>query len=95
MARVQKSKSTPKRQLESVVQRKAIAEFEANGYYVIKIKLSNKNGIMDLIAIPKNSDVVFIEVKREGEERSPLQVYRAKELENHGIKVQTYRPKST
>jgi Holliday junction resolvase-like predicted endonuclease len=88
MARVQKNKKS----LESLVQKKAIAEYEAMGYYVIKIKLSNKNGIMDLIAIPKNSDVIFIEVKRDGEERSPLQEYRAKELNNHGIEVRLYKP---
>jgi hypothetical protein len=38
-----------------------------------------------LIAIPKNSDVKFIEVKRPGHKPRPLQIYRIKELLKHGV----------
>ena len=48
---------------EAQIQSKKIKELEAQGYYVIKLIKTNKNGIPDLIAIPKNSDVLFIEVK--------------------------------
>ena len=49
---------------EQKIQAKVIKEMEAKGYYVIKLKMTNKNGIPDLIAIPPNSDVEFIEVKK-------------------------------
>lgn len=75
---------------EQKVQTKLIHQLESSGYYVIKLKATNKNGIPDVIAIPKNSDVEFIEVKAAGKQPSPLQKYRHKELENHGIKVSTY-----
>ena len=48
---------------EQQIQSKKIKELEAQGYYVIKLIKTNKNGIPDLIAIPRNSDVLFIEVK--------------------------------
>ena len=40
---------------EQKIQAKLIKEYEAKGYYVIKLKLTNKNGIPDLILIPQNS----------------------------------------
>ena len=48
---------------EQQVQSKKIKELEAQGYYVIKLTMTNKNGIPDLLAIPRDSDVIFIEVK--------------------------------
>jgi hypothetical protein len=76
--------------LERDVQSKKIKELESLGYYVIKLVRTNKNGIPDLIALPKNSDALFIEVKQLGKDRSPLQEFRGKELSEHGIKVQIY-----
>lgn len=79
---------------EQQVQTKLIKELEAKGYYVIKLVKTNKNGIPDLIAIPPNSDVEFIEVKRHDGKPSKLQEYRIKELKNHGIKaIIFYGPK--
>ena len=49
---------------EQQIQAKKIKELESQGYYVIKLTTTNKNGIPDLIAIPPNSDVLFIEVKK-------------------------------
>jgi Holliday junction resolvase len=77
---------------ESVVQSKKIKELEAQGYFVLKLVKTNKNGIPDLIAIPPNSDVVFIEVKGPKGKTSPLQDFRIEELENHGIKVEIHKP---
>ena len=71
---------------EQQIQKKIIDDYESRGYYVIKLIRTNKNGIPDLIAIPKNSDVEFIEVKTETGTTSPLQDYRLKELETYGIK---------
>lgn len=77
---------------ESQIQSKKIKELEAQGYYVIKLIKTNKNGIPDLIAIPKNSDVIFIEVKGPKGSTSPLQGWRMEELEKHGIKTEIYKP---
>ena len=48
---------------EQQIQTKKIKELEQQGYYVIKLIRTNKNGIPDLLAIPKDSDVLFVEVK--------------------------------
>jgi Holliday junction resolvase-like predicted endonuclease len=76
---------------EQQIQSKKIKELEAQGYYVIKLVKTNKNGIPDLIAIPRNSNVEFIEVKTEKGRVSELQKYRHKELSEHGIIVEVYR----
>jgi Holliday junction resolvase-like predicted endonuclease len=78
-----------KKQTEQPIQAAIIKDLEGKGYYVIKLSLTNKNGIPDLIAIPNNSDVLFVEVKRPGGKSSPLQEYRKKELESRGINVVT------
>jgi Holliday junction resolvase len=78
--------------LESKIQRKKIKQLEKEGYYVIKLITTNKPGIPDLIAIPKNSDVLFIEVKGPNGKTSPLQDFRLEELEKHGIKTEIYKP---
>lgn len=77
---------------ESKIQSKRIKELEAQGYYVIKLINTNKFGIPDLIAIPKNSDVLFIEVKGPTGELSPLQEFRIEELKKHGVKVEIHKP---
>jgi Holliday junction resolvase len=76
---------------EQQIQSRRIKELEAQGYYVIKLVRTNKNGIPDLIAIPKNSDVLFCEVKRPEGRLSKLQEYRIKELNQHGINTEIYR----
>ena len=48
---------------ENQIQLKRINQLEDEGYYVIKLTVTNRNGIPDLIAIPKNSDVLFSEIK--------------------------------
>tara|TARA_R100001594_G_C4035087_1_gene262060 strand:+ start:249 stop:488 length:240 start_codon:yes stop_codon:yes gene_type:complete len=76
---------------EQKLQSKRIKELEANGYYVIKLTTTNKNGIPDLIAIPPNSNVLFVEVKKKRGKLSKLQEYRIKELEGYGLKTEVYR----
>jgi len=76
---------------EQQIQTKRIKELEAEGYYVIKLINTNKNGIPDLIAIPRNADVLFVEVKGPNGKLSKLQEYRLKELEEHGIKTEVFR----
>ncbi len=76
---------------EQQIQAKRIKELEADGYFVLKLMRTNKNGIPDLLAIPKDSDVLFCEVKRPDGRLTKLQQYRIKELNQHGIKTEVYR----
>lgn len=75
---------------EQKIQAKLIKKLESDGYYVLKLSVTNKPGIPDLIAIPKDSDAEFYEVKRPGKKPRPLQDYRIKELKKHGLKVYVY-----
>ena len=71
---------------EQQIQSKRIKQLEAEGYYVIKLVKTNKNGIPDIIAIPKDCDVLFSEGRV-----SKLQEYRLKELKDHGCRTEIYR----
>ncbi len=72
---------------EQKVQTKRIKELEAQGYYVIKLVKTNKNGIPDLIALHPEKGVLFDEVKSSAGKLSKLQEYRIKELQEFGFKV--------
>ena len=76
---------------EQQIQSKRIKELEADGYYVIKLIKTNKNGIPDLLAIPPNSDVLFSEVKTPKGRVSALQKYRLKELKDYGYNTEIYK----
>jgi Holliday junction resolvase len=76
---------------EQQIQSKKIKELEEKGYYVIKLIKTNKNGIPDIIAIPPNSDVLFVEVKRPDGKLTKLQEFRIKELKDAGIKAEVFR----
>ena len=76
---------------EQQIQSKKIKELEAQGYYVIKLIKTNKNGIPDLIAIPRDSNVLFVEVKAGNNTTSKLQDFRIKELNEHGITTEIFR----
>ncbi len=75
---------------EQQIQKKRIDQLEADGWYVIKLIKTNKNGIPDLVAVKKD-DVLFIEVKKPNGVVSKLQEYRLKEIEGYGIKTEIYR----
>jgi Holliday junction resolvase len=76
---------------EQQIQSKRIKELESQGYYVIKLINTNKNGIPDLIAIPPNADILFVEVKKPDGKLSKLQEFRKQELESHGIRVEVFK----
>ena len=76
---------------EQQIQKKRIAQLESEGYYVIKLTVTNKNGIPDLIAIPRGSNVLFSEIKKPKGKLSELQKFRIKELEEYGIQTEVYR----
>ena len=69
---------------EAQYQNKLIKQYEAEGYYVLKLIKTNKNGIPDLLAVKPN-DVKFIEVKGAKTPVSKLQEYRIKELKKLGF----------
>jgi Holliday junction resolvase len=71
---------------EQQIQSKIIKQLEADGWYVLKIIKSNKNGIPDIVAF-RNNEFQFIEVKTEKGVLSELQKYRIKELQDLGFKV--------
>lgn len=71
---------------ESKYQAKLIKQYEADGWYVIKLITTNRNGIPDLILI-KPKEVRLVEVKASNGKISELQKYRIKELENLGFNV--------
>jgi len=76
---------------EQQIQTKRIKELESQGYYVLKLIKTNKNGIPDILAIPSGSNVIFCEVKTPTGQLSKLQEYRLKELERNGFTTEVYR----
>jgi len=76
---------------EQQIQSKRIKQLEAEGYYVLKLIKTNKNGIPDLLAIPPDCQVLFSEVKKPNGKLSKLQEYRLKELEKHGCRTEVYK----
>jgi len=76
---------------EQQIQEKRIKELEGQGYFVIKLTVTNKNGIPDLLAIPPDSNVLFSEIKKPNGKLSRLQEFRLKQLNDHGCKTEVYR----
>ena len=74
-------------ELESKIQSKLIKKLEADGYYVIKLSVTNKPGIPDIIALPPHSLAEFYEVKQAGKKPRKLQEYRMNEIKkgNYGL----------
>jgi hypothetical protein len=76
---------------EQQIQTKRIKQLEAEGYYVLKLIKTNKNGIPDLLAIKADGDILFSEIKTEKGKLSKLQEYRLRELEEHGFRTEVFR----
>ena len=76
---------------EQQIQSKRIKQLEAEGYYVLKLIKTNKNGIPDLLAIPPDCPVLFSEVKKPNGKLTKLQKYRLKELNKHGCTTEVYK----
>jgi Holliday junction resolvase len=62
-------------------QKKIIAQYKAEGYEVIKLSKTNKNGIADLLIGNKNK-AFLLEVKEKNDTIKPLQVYQSKKIAN-------------
>lgn len=72
---------------EKTYQKKLIDKLEKEGWYVLKLIKTNKNGIPDLLALKENEKPFFIEVKGVNGSPSVLQEYRIKELNKLGFKA--------
>jgi Holliday junction resolvase len=72
--------------LESKIQLKIIKQYEAEGYFVIKLIKTNKNGIPDLL-ICKDGAAFFVEVKAKNGKLSEIQKYRIEELKKYGMQT--------
>ncbi len=70
--------------LESKIQRKIIKKLELQGYFVIKLISTNKNGIADIMAL-KDGKTIFVEVKQPNGVLSELQKLRIKQLTDLGF----------
>lgn len=77
-------------ELESKIQARIIKRLEAQGYYVVKLILTNKPGIPDLLLL-KDGKASFIEVKRPGEKPRVLQQYRMNELRGFGFECEIWK----
>jgi Holliday junction resolvase len=69
---------------EQDYQKKISDKLEKEGWYVIKLIKTNKNGIPDLIAI-KEDKTIFIECKTLKGKLSKIQEFRLDELKAKGI----------
>ena len=72
---------------EAQIQSKIIDRYEKDGYMVVKLIQTSKNGIPDLLLL-KDGIASFIEVKTETGRLSELQKFRIKQLEEKGFKVE-------
>ena len=75
---------------ESQIQKKKIKQLEEEGYFVIKLVLTNKMGIPDLLAL-KNGKALFFEIKRPDTKLTKLQEYRIQELKKQGFDTEVYK----
>ena len=75
--------------LESKIQSGIIKKLELQGYFVIKLIATNKNGIADILAL-KNGKAIFIEVKQPTGVLSELQKLRIKQLTDLGFECKVW-----
>ena len=75
---------------EQQIQAKITKHLESEGWFVVKLIKTNKNGIPDLMAL-RNGVTRFIEVKRPKVGKlSEIQKYRIKELKEQGFDVDVW-----
>lgn len=71
---------------EAEVQKSVILFYEKDGWFVVKIIQTTRNGWPD-IQCHKNGTTIFIECKATGEKPAPLQLYIHNKLIDFGFKV--------
>ena len=79
---------------EAKYQAKLIKQYESDGWYVIRLITTNKNGIPDLLCLHKYRTPMFVEVKAANGKLGTLQEFRIKELKSNGFDaIVEYEPK--
>lgn len=68
-------------------QTKTIKKYESEGWFVINLIKTNKNGIPDLLCLKENEIPLFIECKEKTDTLKPLQDYMIKFLNKLGFKA--------
>ena len=76
---------------EQQIQKKRIDQLEKEGFYVLKLIKTNKNGIPDVLGIHPDGRVIFSEIKTPIGRLSKIQEYRLKELGAYGFQTEVYR----
>jgi Holliday junction resolvase len=71
--------------MASKYQSKIIKRFENDGYLVINLIKTNKNGIPDLLVLKEGEKPLFIECKEKTDTLKPLQKFRIEELKKYGV----------
>ena len=72
--------------MSSKFQTKTIKKYEKDGYIVVNLIKTNKNGITDLMCL-KDGATIFIECKEATDTLKPLQRYRINELIKQGFEA--------
>jgi hypothetical protein len=70
--------------MASNFQVKQIKEYESQGYFVINLNRTNKNGIADLLCLKDGVKPLFVECKEKNDTVKKLQLYRGKEVQKYG-----------
>jgi hypothetical protein len=74
--------------LESAIQTQIKHKLEKSGWLVNKMIQTSLNGWPDLECI-KQGRVIYIEVKQPGKQPTDLQLYRHRQLRDHGMLILT------
>jgi len=69
---------------EQAIQKKISDHYTKQGYLVVKLMKTNRNGMPDLMLL-KDGTTKFIEVKKKGGIIAPLQKYRIEQLRKFGF----------
>ncbi len=67
-------------------QTRVIKQMEADGWFVVNLIKTSKNGIPDLLCL-KDGKAVFIECKEKNDSVKPLQEFRIKQLNEMGFEA--------
>ena len=68
-------------------QTKIINQYKKDGWYVINLIKTNKNGIPDLLCLKDGEKPTFIECKEKTDTLKPLQQFRIDELKYLGFEA--------
>ncbi len=70
--------------MASKFQTKIIKQYEKDGWFVINLIKTNKNGIADLLCLKDGEKPLFIECKEVKDTLKRLQEYRLNEVKRYG-----------